>query len=130
MNNFSAKLKRLRKAAGYTQSEAARLLGISASAVGMYEQGRREPDFETTQRICELYSVSPSFLMDENSDTPSEISDVINQIRAKLKQSDGAMFEGVPITSKDTEMIFDAMLLAAELVMKQRKEESEKNTSD
>lgn len=124
MNNFSAKLKRLRKVSGYTQLQAAQLLGISASAIGMYEQGRREPDFETTQRIATLYGVSPSFLMDDDSETPSELSDVINQIRAQLRQSDNAMFEGVPITSKETEMIFDAMLLAAEIVMRNRKEEN------
>lgn len=127
MNNFSTKLKRLRRAAGYTQSQAAKLLGISASAIGMYEQGRREPDLETTQKICNLYGVSPAFLVNEDSDAPSEISEMINQMRAQLKQSQGIMFDGVPISNTDTEKIFDAMMLAAELIMKQRSEGEKKD---
>lgn len=127
MNNFSTKLKRLRRAAGYTQSQAAKLLGISASAIGMYEQGRREPDLETTQKICNLYGVSPAFLVNEDTDAPSEISEMINRMRAELKQSRGIMFDGVPISNTDTEKIFDAMMLAAELIMKQRREEEKKD---
>ncbi len=33
------------------------------------------------------------------------------------------MFDGVPISEEDTEKIFDAMLLAAQLIMKQRSTE-------
>ena len=37
-------LKELRAQKGYTQSELGKMLGVSASTIGMYEQGRREPD--------------------------------------------------------------------------------------
>ena len=33
----------LRISKGWSQAELARRIGVSASAVGMYEQGRREP---------------------------------------------------------------------------------------
>ncbi len=117
MNEFSQKLKKLRQAMGLTQSEVARRLGISASTIGMYEQGRREPDLETMQKICKLYNITPDYLVNADFDAPSEISDMINEIRARMRQSQGMMFDGVPVSAEDTEKIFDAMLLAARLIM-------------
>ena len=117
MNEFSRKLKKLRQSRGLTQADVAVRLGISASTVGMYEQGRREPDLETMQKICKLYNVTPDYLVNADFDAPSEISDMINEIRARMKQSQGMMFDGVPVSAEDTEKIFDAMLLAARLIM-------------
>lgn len=117
MNEFSQKLKKLRQTAGLTQAEVAVRLGVSASTVGMYEQGRREPDLETTQKICKLYGITPDYLVNADFDAPSEISDMINEFRARMKQSQGMMFDGVPVSAEDTEKIFDAMLLAARLIM-------------
>ena len=117
MNEFSRKLKKLRQSRGLTQADVAVRLGISASTVGMYEQGRREPDLETMQKICKLYNVTPDYLVYADFDAPSEISDMINEIRARMKQSQGMMFDGVPVSAEDTEKIFDAMLLAARLIM-------------
>ena len=53
----------LRKAAGLSQKEAAGRLGISASAVGMYEQGRREPSAELLVAFARLYGVSVDHLL-------------------------------------------------------------------
>lgn len=117
MSDFSTKLKKLRKNAGYTQLEVAKLLGVSPSAIGMYEQGRREPDLETTQKFCKLYGITPNYLVNEGGDAPSEISEMITQMREQMRQSDGIMFDGVPISEEDTEKIFDAMLLAARLII-------------
>lgn len=130
MGDFSVKLKKLRQSRGYTQAEVARMLGISASAVGMYEQGRREPDMDLIGKICEVYNVTPNFLVGETSDAPAEINDVINSMREQLRQSDGLMFNGVPVSAEDTEKIFDAMQLAAQLIMVQRvqKEQEEWDT--
>ena len=129
MNSFSQKLKKLRQDAGYTQAQAASLLGISASAIGMYEQGRREPDLELTQKICELYHITPNYLVNEDADAPAEICDIIAGMRRQMKMSQGIMFNGVPISEEDTEKIFDAMTLAAQLIMqsKQTDEEAENN---
>ncbi len=120
MNSFSQKLKKLRQDAGYTQAQAAGLLGISASAIGMYEQGRREPDLELTQKICDLYGITPNYLVNEDADAPAEINDIIAGMRKQMKMSQGIMFNGVPISEEDTEKIFDAMTLAAQLIMQQK----------
>ena len=41
---LGARIALLRRQRGMSQKELAARLGVSPSAVGMYEQGRREPD--------------------------------------------------------------------------------------
>ncbi len=53
----------MRKRAGMSQRELARRLGVSASAVGMYEQGRREPSAEKLVRLAQLLDVSVDYLL-------------------------------------------------------------------
>ena len=57
MQNFPAVLRQLRKKAGMTQPELAQRLGISRSAVSMYEAGSREPNFAMLQQIAALFEV-------------------------------------------------------------------------
>ena len=52
---------------GYTQEELARLLNTSRSRIGMYEQGKRQPDFEMQEAIADLFNVSIDYLFDRSS---------------------------------------------------------------
>lgn len=54
-----------------TQRELAKLLGVSASAVGMYEQNRREPDLETLQKLAKIFNTSLDNLLERRSDAGS-----------------------------------------------------------
>lgn len=54
MPSFADMLAYLRKRAGYSQTELADKLKISRSAIGMYESGKREPDFETLEMCADL----------------------------------------------------------------------------
>ena len=58
MSAFSDTLVRLRKQDKLTQEEAARRMGITRSALAMYETGKREPDFETMELIADFYNVN------------------------------------------------------------------------
>lgn len=51
-------IRKLRIAHNMTQWELGETLGISASAVGMYEQGRRQPDTKTLVKLSKIFSVS------------------------------------------------------------------------
>lgn len=53
----------LRRRAGLSQAELADRLKISPSAVGMYEQGRREPSVETLVEMSRLFGISTDFLL-------------------------------------------------------------------
>lgn len=69
MTKFQIEFKRLREEKGLTQAELATALKIARSTVGMYEQGKREPDFETLEVIADFFNVSMSvFLEGHQSD--------------------------------------------------------------
>ena len=57
------KLRNLRKNAGMTQADLAKKIGMSPSAIGMYEQGRREPDSEILVKFSKIFNVSVDFLV-------------------------------------------------------------------
>lgn len=53
----------LRRHTGLSQAELAAKLQISPSAVGMYEQGRREPSTDTLVALARLFGVSTDYLL-------------------------------------------------------------------
>ena len=55
---LGARIAALRREAGLNQAELAQRLQISPSAVGMYEQGRREPSADTLVAMAQLFGVS------------------------------------------------------------------------
>ena len=63
MSKFSEKLSLLRRQAGLTQAALAQKLGISKSAVSMYECGNREPELELLQAMADLFGVSVGALL-------------------------------------------------------------------
>ena len=61
----------LRKKAGITQAQLAKELNITPSAVGMYEQGRREPSIEILVGLSTFFDVSLDYLITGAEFTPS-----------------------------------------------------------
>lgn len=49
------KLQELRSKAKLSATEVTHRLGISRSALGMYEQGRRTPSIDVLKRMADLY---------------------------------------------------------------------------
>lgn len=73
MNSFSNILKYLRQRAGMTQLELANKLKVSKSTISMYENGNREPDFETLEFIADIFNVDMNFLMGKATpETPDD----------------------------------------------------------
>lgn len=68
MGVFAARLKKLRTDEGLTQNELAPELGISRSTLGMYETGKREPDFETLETIADFFNVDMNYLIGYSDD--------------------------------------------------------------
>lgn len=55
---FGETLRELRNARGYTQQQAADLLGLkNKSTLGSWEVGKSEPDGYTLLRLCKIYEV-------------------------------------------------------------------------
>lgn len=105
------KLKQLRMEKGFTQSQLAKRLGVSASAVGMYEQGRREPDGKLLARMALVLGCSTDELL--GVEPPHEVNDVIDSFARTLEQQPGLMFHGAPMTAADREKLASAIRIAA-----------------
>lgn len=52
------KLIELRKEKKLRQEDIAKILGIARTTYAMYEQGNREPDFDTLNKIADYFEVS------------------------------------------------------------------------
>ncbi len=63
MSGFSERLGALRRQRGLTQAELAARLGISKSAVSMYERGNREPELDLLEKMADLFGVGVSALL-------------------------------------------------------------------
>lgn len=66
-------LKELRTKHGYTQNEIAKMLGISRAAYTNIENGKREPDFDTLNKLSNIFNVSSDYLLGRNSDGWNQI---------------------------------------------------------
>lgn len=60
---FAEQLRSLRKEAKLTQKELASALNVAVGTVGMWEIGKREPDFKTLKRITDFFGVSTDYLL-------------------------------------------------------------------
>ena len=61
----------LRKQARMSQLALSRALHVSASTIGLYEQGRRTPDLDVLIRMSHLFDVSLDYLITGTEFTPS-----------------------------------------------------------
>lgn len=64
MAEFAKIFKKLRLKRELSQSRLADQLGISKSAVNMYERGDRRPDFETAEVIADFFNVDMNYLLE------------------------------------------------------------------
>jgi hypothetical protein len=68
---FHLVLRSLRQNRGLTQEELANATGINRSTLGMYESGRREPNFETLELFADFFNVNMDTLLGRDEQDPS-----------------------------------------------------------
>lgn len=66
MSQFSTILRYLRESKLLSQSQLAEKLEVSKSSISMYERGKREPDFETMEKIADFFNVDMNYLHGES----------------------------------------------------------------
>ena len=110
----------MRKKSGMTQAELAKKLKIANSTIGMYEQGRREPDSAMLTKICTELNTTTDYLLGFNKNklnTDREVNEVIEEFTHLLEEQKGLMFNGKPISENDREKIIAAIRIAAAITM-------------
>ena len=101
----------LRRARGLSQAELARRLKISASAMGMYEQGRREPSAQTLVSLARELEVSTDFLLTgfaspgREDPLPALVAYCVDAADKKLEQRPDR-----PFTRRELTDLFTALL--------------------
>jgi len=132
------KLKELREEKKLTQADLAKLLNISPSTIGMWEQNRRSPDNEALKKLADIFEVSIDYLLGRNnfrtSNTESEIKltekdkkdiqkDLKNIMDDYREQKDGSKYyNGVELQDEDFDYLELAMQVALEKIKVKNKE--------
>lgn len=76
MADFASMLKYLREREGLSQRELAVKLGMSASAIGMYESGKRQPKFEDEEAIADFFNVDLNTLRGRRNYTDASYEEI------------------------------------------------------
>lgn len=110
---FSQRLIALRKLNGMTQADLADRLGISRSAIGNYEQARRDPDFEILDAVADLFDVDIGYLLGKNDSPqhyPGSRLRSVNVVNSALTDDERAVLEAYRAASKDIKGAVRAVL--------------------
>lgn len=104
MASFSDRLRELRLKKNLKQKQVADALGISESAYGYYEQGRREPSQESLVKLAEILNTSVDYLLTGTESKPSGIppeeSEFLKWVDENLEGSFFYDFSKAPEESK------------------------------
>lgn len=102
------RLIELRKSLGINKAEAARRLNMSAMGYGRYENGDREPSFQTVGFIAQTFNTSIDYLYGK---TDNRDVDFI----VLSKEKDPLLFEIVQSARDNEELCKRLMMYAKEL---------------
>ena len=110
---LGARIALLRKNSGWSQADLARRLGISASAVGMYEQGRREPSSELLVAMAREFGVSVDYLLTGQPETHRERQRAEQVLYRSVHQMDAHLRQrkSLPFSRQEMIVLFAALLL-------------------
>jgi len=103
----------LRRAAGISQSELANMLKISPSAVGMYEQGRREPALDILAAMAEFFGVTIDFLVTGKAGNTEEEDRLTQLLLERVNAADLRLNDRRvrPFSREELAVLFAAMLI-------------------
>ena len=108
---LGARIAALRHGKGLSQAQLAQRLKISPSAVGMYEQGRREPSAQLLVAMAKEFQVSTDFLL---TGKPAA-HDCIDTQQMLLQQLEAAQkklqHRSAPLSDQELTVLLAAMLM-------------------
>jgi len=97
VNLFRFRLKELREEKNISRSDLAEILGVSTQTIANYENGHREPNFDTLLKIADYFNVTVDYLIGR-----SEYRTVEEQIskRSKFERTVGESLKEVIMNKK------------------------------
>ena len=109
---LGTRIAALRRQAGMSQAQLAALLGISPSAMGMYEQGRREPSLQLLGELARILGVSTDYLI-TGAPRTDDRETVEKMLANRIRSIDRILEERPdrPFTREELAVLFTALLL-------------------
>ena len=78
--NFPERLRTLREAIGVSQEEMANKLGISRPTLTYYEAGKRLPDIQVFDEICQATGCAPEYLLGYQEEMNHRYADLTDRL--------------------------------------------------
>lgn len=103
---LGARIAALRRKRGLSQTQLAQAVGVSPSAIGMYEQGRREPSAALLVALAHYFDVSTDYLLTGRPNR-TELSMLRQLMQERLERTSPR-----DLTAKELEMLLAAVLTA------------------
>lgn len=97
-NNIGYRISELRKQAGMSQFQLAKVLNVATSTLGMYETGKREPSLKVMNRIANYFNVTTDYLLGRPELKKETDIDLDNAL------DNAVAYNGKPISDDDRAM--------------------------
>ena len=109
---WGARIATLRRKAGLSQAELASQLQISASAMGMYEQGRREPSGQMLVALARILGVTTDYLL-TGTPAPDQVESIQQMLLDRVTSADRRLEKRPdrPFSRQELAVLFAAMLM-------------------
>ena len=103
----------LRRERGLSQSELAKRIQVSPSALGMYEQGRREPSADTMVALADSLGVTTDFLLTGRVAGPAEADALSSLILSRVTTADRTLEDRKdrPFSREELAVLMAALLI-------------------
>ena len=109
---LGTRIAALRRSANLSQGELARRLQVSPSAIGMYEQGRREPSGEILVALARTFGVTVDYLL-TGQPSPQEQAAVKAAMETALEHTQTQLDKRSkrPLSREEVAVLFAALLM-------------------
>lgn len=107
--NLKNTIKLARIKSGLMQKQLAEELGISPSTIGMYEQGRRTPDYDILDKICRILKISVFDFFIENEVFDADI--IFKYLIERLSSDSDVLLNGEALSDQKKSAIAYAIQL-------------------
>lgn len=102
------RLRELRKARKLTQEEMAEMLEVARTTYANYEQGTREPDNKTLNKLADYFQVSSDYLLGRDVPKWATPEDLIN-LEEILQNNVHMAYGGEDLTEEDKQRVQEVL---------------------
>ena len=81
------RIKKLREKQGYTQTELAKMLGVTRSCVNAWEMGISVPSTQSLVQLAQIFDMSTDYLLGTDGLSDNDIQ-LVHSIVQRLKNGD------------------------------------------